>query len=308
MPKPPFTRLPKLALLLTALLPLAQAVALTPAETAYVGGYTNGSVDTRTQLMLLDDNTFCLSFMGGSLDMLLGGRWKAEPGADAGVRLQQVRQEIALFPAFARPAADQGQNVVFDFHGHTLAKARAPVFAVSADESLPATLQPLFTKGKNEWSGSYKLPPMAAASARYFFMGDVEVDAHGEPQRIKVTQYKIGDGKAIRVGFNQNQARPLLDVAALLKDDVLQVDGRRFGTRKELPQDVQEKIRKFCIRPALGQDAQRPVESEGSNAQEAAPAQKGTAARQRETLVPVKTFYRDLAASQGQPLFPDETP
>jgi hypothetical protein len=91
-----------LAAFALGLLPLAAAQALTPAEKPYVGGYTQGSVDSRAQLMLLDDNTFCFSFMGGSLDMLAGGRWKAEGN---GVRLQEVRQNGAVFPVLGRTGA-----------------------------------------------------------------------------------------------------------------------------------------------------------------------------------------------------------
>jgi hypothetical protein len=87
------------------LLPLAGAQAVTPAETPYVGGYTQGSVDSRAELMLLDDNTFCFSFMGGSLDMLAGGHWKAEGD---GVRMQEVRQDVSAFPAFGKAVPDAG--------------------------------------------------------------------------------------------------------------------------------------------------------------------------------------------------------
>ena len=103
-----------------ALLSLADAYAVTPAEKPYVGGYIQGSADTSTELMLLDDNTFCFSFTGGSLDVLAGGHWKAEGD---GVRLQEVRENGSVFPAFGRTVAEQKKSVTFDFHGPSLSDA-----------------------------------------------------------------------------------------------------------------------------------------------------------------------------------------
>jgi len=287
-----------LATFALTLLPLAGAQALTAAEKPYVGGYTQGSVDTRAQLMLLDDNTFCFSFMGGSLDMLAGGHWKAEGN---GVRLQEIRQNGSVFPAFGRAVAEQKESVAFDFHGQSLSDATSVVFATSGDEALPTTMRPLFKPDHNGWSSSYKLPPLPVAQVLYFYMGDVEGDDVRQPRRLRVVQYRRGDANTLRVGYNQALGSPPLNLSATLKDDVLHVDGRRFGTRKELPEKALEQIRTACIRPALVASAKRPTE-EGS--QEAAAAAGGKVVAKNAPLVPVKTFYLPLTAMQGAPYFP----
>ena len=278
-----FTPSATLATFTLSLLPFAAAQALTEAEKPYVGGYTQGSVDSRAQLMLLDDNTFCFAFMGGSLDMLAGGRWKAEGN---GVRLEEVRQIGSVFPAFGRAAAEQKASVAFDFHGSSLSDATSPVFATSGDEALPTTMRPLFNADHNGWSSSYKLPPMPAAQVRYFYMGDVEGDDVRQPKRL-------------RVGYNRAFGSPPLDLRATLKDDeVLHVDGRRFGVRKELPEKALERIRTACIQPALA-EAKRPSD------EEAAEIAAGRATSVKPPpLVPVKTFYLPLTAIQGAPYFP----
>ena len=290
-----------LATFALALLSLVDAYAVTAAEKPYVGGYTQGSVDSRAQLMLLDDNTFCFAFMGGSLDMLSGGRWKAEGD---GVRLQEVRQNGSVFPVFGKPIADEKESVEFDFHGHSLSRATSPVFATGSDEALPTSLRPLFNEGKNGWSSSYKLPLMPVAQVRYFYIGDVEVDANGQHRRLRVLQYRRSDANALRVGYNQAFGSPPLDLSATLKDDVLHVDGRRFGSREELPGKALENIRAACIRPALMADAKRPVEGSEDAAARAAVA-PGKVAVKNAPLVPVKTFYLPLTAVQGAPYFPD---
>ena len=64
--------------------PMAFAQNLSSGEKAYVGGYRQGSVDSLTRLVLLDDNTFCFSVMAGSLDLLAAGHWKSNP-KDTGI-------------------------------------------------------------------------------------------------------------------------------------------------------------------------------------------------------------------------------
>ncbi len=287
-----------LATFALTLLPLAGAQAVTPAEQPYVGGYTQGSVDSRAQLMLLDDNTFCFSFMGGSLDMLAGGRWKAEGN---GVRLQEVRQNGSVFPVFGRAALPEKGPVEFDFHGHSLSRAVSVAFATGTDEALPTSLRRLFKDGHNGWSSSYKLPPMPAAQVRYFYIADAEVDANGQPKQLRVVQYRRGDANTLRVGYNPAFGNPPLNQLATLKDgEVLHVDGSRFGPRKELPEKALERIRSACIRPALA-EAKRPSEEEAAEIA----AGRATSVKQ-PPLVPVKTFYLPLTAIEGVAYFSDD--
>lgn len=254
--------------------------ALTAAEKAFVGEYKGGSVDTVAQLALLDDNTFCFAFMGGSLDLQAAGRWTAEGG---GMRLQQVRPEATLFPAFARKADAQGAMVEFDFHGHSLSNANVPVFAVSADDKPPATLRPLFGQNHNSWAESYKLPPMPAGSVRYFYLGDVVEETPGKPPVVKVVQYRLEGAHSVRVGFDLPQALPLMNQRGEFKDGVLFLDGNRMGKRRTLSAETVEEVRTACIQPVLQPKAEK--------------ADSGNA------LVPVRTFPASPSAIQGKPFF-----
>ena len=290
-----------LAAFALGLLPLAAAQALTPAEQPYVGEYSQNSVDSRAQLVLMDDNTFCFGFNGGSRNMLAGGRWQAE---GKGVRLQEVRLNGAVFPVFpvpGRPAPGQKDSVEFDFHGHSLSRAVSVAFATGSDEALPASLRRLFKDGHKGWSSSYKLPPLPAAQVRYFYIGDAEVDANGEPKRLRVVQYRRGDANTLRVGYDPAFGSPPLNLSATLKDDVLFMDGSRFGERRDVPEKALEKIRSACRRP-LQAEAKRPAE--GSSEAESAAAGSSAYAKPLP-LVPVKTFYLPLAAIQDAPYFPD---
>jgi len=258
--------------------------AATSAEASYVGEYRGGAVDTVSQLALLGDNTFCFAASGGALDMVMAGRWKAE---GTGVRLQQVRQDQTLFPVFTRKVSRLGAMVEFDFHGHTLSKARSPVFAVSVDDKPPVTLRPLFGGDNNTWSESYPLPALPAESVRYFYLGDVVEEAPGKPPVVKVVQYRLDGANSVRVGFDQLQAMPLMDQRAELKGDTLFLSGSRMGKRRALSPEVEQAVRTGCIVPALNADSPRPELKKG----------------QSKPLEPLKTFNLDVSAIAGKPFF-----
>lgn len=271
------------AVVLAALAWGAAAHALSPAEQAFVGEYKGGSVDTVAQLALLDDNTFCFAFMGGSLDLLAAGRWKAE---GQGIRLQQVRPEKTAFVVLPGRKEAVGNMVEFDFHGHTLSNARAPAVAWSADDKPPATLRPLFGKDQNSWSESYKLPPVPLAQARYLYLGDVSEPAPGKQAQVQVVQYRLEGAGTVLVAFDEVQAMPLLTPHAEFRDGVLYFDGDRMGKRRPLAAEAVDEARTACIQPAL-----------------APKAGTGSEDRSGKTLAPAKTFAVNPSAIQGEPHF-----
>lgn len=258
--------------------------AATPAETSYVGEYRGRAVDSVTQLALLDDNTFCFALTGGALNLLMAGRWKAESG---GIRLRQVRQEQTLFPVFTRKSDAQGAMVEFEFHGRSLSRAQAPVFAVSADDKEPVALRPLFSESNSTWSERYKLPAMPVDAVRYFYLGDVVEAVPGKPLLVKVVQYRLEGGHSVRVAFDQLQAMPLMDQRGELKGDILFLAGSRLGKRQPLVPEVLKAVRTGCIQPELNPGAARPAATDG----------------QGKLLVPARTFTVSPSAIQGKPFF-----
>ena len=226
----------------------------------------------------------------------MAGHWKALPGKDAGVRLQEVRKAQTLFPAFAK--AGPGSDLVFDFHGYTLSEALAPVFATSATAAWPSSLRPLFGNDRHSWAESYPLPAMPVATARYFYIGQVEMDARGQPQQLRVTQYQLPAalrGGTVRLGFDTQQARPPLNLVALLKGERLQVDGQPFGKRDVLKPEQVAEIRAACVAPVLAPGKGRPVMGPDDDE---APRERTPA------LVPLGSKVLPLSSVQGEPFFP----
>jgi hypothetical protein len=267
-----------------------------PVAARYAGSYRRGSVDSVEQLVLLPDNTYCYAVMAGSLDLFSGGRWQVAPGNNGAlITLQEVKPAKPLFPAFAINTPDKGTQVVFNFHGRSMSNADAPVFAVSANDTPPKTMQRLFSPDHNGWASNYPLPAIDAANAQYFYIGHLQREARGQKPRLQVTQYKLDNANTVRIGFDRIQAMPLIAFSAQLvkndDEDVLQLDGRKFGRKRELSPKLAEDARANCITPALHPETV-PVR----------PQRDGSS-----VLVPVKDFYLSPDAVQTKPWFDMKT-
>ena len=261
------------------------AAGLSPSEKAYVGGYRQGSVDVLSRLVLLDDHTYCFGVTGGSLDLLTAGYWKSNPDKASGISLSEVRASSSLFPVRIKTTKDQGDKVAFVIHGYSMSEAKHPVFATSATDSLPTAMRPLFVADKSNWSDRYNLPPIKSDQARFFYIGHYERDKYGRPARVKVFQYALGNGNTVLIGYDQNQGRPLMNMTAKLVDNVLHIDGQRFGKKDTLPAEVFSSVREDCTKPVL--QAAKNVEKKNNDA----------------TPAPIKSFYLDSKAIQGSPWF-----
>lgn len=268
------------------------------AESAFVGSYHHSDEDSASQLFVLDDHTFCYTFMGGALDLLAAGRWKPTDKPTASIRLEEIRPTQEMFPVFASTLGRQGGFVEFTFDGYSFSQAHTPVFAISSTDAAPAVFKPLFPPGKSQWAQAYVLPPVVRENAKYLFVGDIEVDAHNKPLRLRVSQYALGTQDTVRLGFDQSQARPLLQMTARLKKGVLFVDGSQFGAKDGLsPQTIQE-VRETCIAPAL---AAEQISGAKLNV-----ARDNGAVEPGGVLTPIKHFSLSPTTVQGGPVFGDD--
>lgn len=267
---------------------------VSPLAARYAGSYRRGSVDTVEQLVLLPDNTYCYAVMAGSLDLFSGGRWQtagSDPTGSTGITLQEVKPAKPIFPALALTKPGQSGQVIFNFHGRSMAKANAPVFAVSSTAALPATVQRLFPEDHNGWASSYTLPPMLVATAQYFYIGHLQKDTKKSAARLQMTQYKLGDANSVQIGFDRIQAMPLMAFSAQLvkveNEDALQLDGRKFGHKRDLSPKLMQDAQANCIAPALQPETvpARP-RSDGAS-----------------VLMPVQDFYPNPDAVQTKPWF-----
>ena len=270
---------------------LLVATAASAAPPEYAGSYSNNSVDTVQQLVLLEDYTFCYAVMAGSLDLLAGGRWQESINPAGGIELRQVKADRTVFPAIINETSAAQGKVTFDFHGYSFADAELAVFAVSDSENPPAVMRPLFPEGKSSWSSSYPLPAVESGKARYFFIGRATQD-EGNPQQppvLAVTAYKLESGGDVSIGFDRVQAMPLLKFHAELRDETLFLQGDSFGNRDALTAELADAVRHDCITPAFSTEQ---------------PAMQNLEPGVRQ-LLPLRNFNLPISAVQGGPWFPE---
>lgn len=275
-------------------LPGAISKELPESEAKFVGMYVQRDVDSQAQLFLLDDYTFCFTFMGGSLDLIKAGRWKSEKNESA-IHIQEERADTPIHPAFAQTLDRLEKGMVgINFDGYTLSNAYSPVFAISSSDTVPEKLRPLFSDENSSWSQTYALPLIEADKAKYIFIGDREVDAYGKPQqRIRVTLYKLGKFDAIRIGYNNIQAEPPMSAIATMQNNILHMDRSKFGSKRPLSPDMIKEVREQCINPVL-------YPNKNTLARE---LHRDDVHNNGEVLTPLKTFYLDASAISGEPLF-----
>lgn len=270
-------------------------VYMPPADSAsmanIVGMYTNKDMESQSQIVLLEDNTFCFTFVGGSLDMIKAGHWKFID-TDT-VQLQETKRSQPIHPAIANNIDRLGPVLVgINFDGYTLSDAYSAIFATSSSDEMPATFRPLFPAHTDSWALTYALPLMPADKVRYFYIGDVEMGPRGPTQKLRVTQYRLDGYDTVRIGFNQQQAEKALDMKAHVTGQTVTIGGTKFGYKTELTPELVSQVREVCINPALQQNNHHHPDKDNRPQQNKA-----------TELVPVKTFYLDASVIAGEPFF-----
>ena len=91
-----------MGVLMATYLPGAISKELPESEAKFVGMYVQRDVDSQAQLFLLDDYTFCFTFMGGSLDLIKAGRWKSEKNESA-IHIQEERADCLMLTLLFLP-------------------------------------------------------------------------------------------------------------------------------------------------------------------------------------------------------------
>jgi hypothetical protein len=281
-------------LILMSIIFISNSYSKSPPKSKFVGMYTQGSVDTIANIFLLDDNTFCYTFMGGSLDLLKAGHW-TETQEVGTIHLEESRSDVPIYPAYVKNLDRLGPPMVgINIDGYSISRAAAPVFAVTSTDKQPTTFRPLFPMEDFSWPMTFALPLMPANEAKYLFIGDFELDAYYQPtKRLRMVQYKIGDFDTVRIGFNDIQSDPDISGDAQLINNVLQLNGDSFGSRQPLTADMIAEVRDFCINPIL--QPEKFAASQEENYEQ--PSET------IELLTPLKSFYLDASVIIGKPIF-----
>jgi hypothetical protein len=213
-------------------------------ERKYVGGYTQQTNETVSRIILFEDNKFCFTFMGGSLDILSVGDWRKE---GKGISIKERREMAEPFGMLAENNPKLKNEVRIRFDGYSMSEATNAVFAVTESNLPPKTFKRLFVEDQSSWSAEYILPNMPQKTAQYVYVGFVEEDEYRQPKKLRVFQFKVGEANDLRIGFNTAAIRTPIDIKATLEDDVLKFAGETFGRRDVLSKEVFEEARRSCL-------------------------------------------------------------
>ncbi|MGL4231353.1 MAG: hypothetical protein ACRCWJ_08305 [Casimicrobium sp.] len=207
--------------------------------------------------------------------------------------MNELRASDDDFIAFAKPVDKPSETVMFDFRGHSMSKAEAPVFAVSNSSEPPKEFRPIFSKGFNNWSKSYPLQAMPITAAKYYYIGDyvdyIEPETRKKVDRILITQYEMRNTNEVRIFFDTEKSANAFKAKGALSAETLSLEnfplGHRFQRKsRETRKYFDEEVYKKCaaiINPEL---------------QKSPP----------EMMKPIKRFLIDPDQASGNPYFSKE--
>lgn len=282
--------------ILTALTCCMVSAAFANDEQSYVGSYTKGSVDTLQQLIVLPDHTFCYALTAGSLDLLVGGRWRVEDGV---IFMNEVRRPNPVLPVVASFNGEVKKRTV-QAAGQSLSDNLSVIYGTSRDGKMPADMRPILAEDYNGFDSRYDLPIMDNDVS--IFVGVIKNDAESLSRNTvyEIFQYdlNVANNNMYTIYFNREAVRPMLNVKAFFNDKNLQLssqdtehgmDGAQDFGKKTVLLKNQNSVKEQCINPAFSTEVR-------------------VMSGERVLLKPVKQFEAQLDMDKKAPYYetPDE--
>ncbi|MDD5548752.1 MAG: hypothetical protein PHI79_04030, partial [Sulfurovaceae bacterium] len=225
------------------------------AKNNLVGSYTNRTVDTISHLAILPDKTFCFSYMGGNLDLLLAGNWKMQGD---NIILQEVRQPQDMYIVIGLSESNTKDRVV-KISGRTLSYATGTIFGISEDDKMPKMKLIL----EENYNGFYENYPFALSNNKNenIFIGFPIKYFADDKIEYKIYSFKLDtpNANSFRVFFNRDAIRHNFELNATFKNNKLILDGainsyEGFAKDNEsLDKKSIAKIKQNCIDPVFAQ-------------------------------------------------------
>lgn len=232
-------------------------------DNPFVGGYRRGSVDTMTELFILEDKTFCFAFTGGSADLAYAGRWKMQGDS---IVLEEIKRDVPMFPIAASKNVELTQGRRVRFTGRGLSGDSTIIFGTSTNGELPADMKPVLSPDHNGYASRYTVP-ISTDPKTSIFVGFAVQEPSGETQKppvYKITQYKLDDSNfnTYTVNFNRDGAKPALRFEGILKDGKLYIRGSdtgSYGEKRPISDKLLPMVKERCINPVLEQKPLEPL-------------------------------------------------
>lgn len=228
---------------------------ISSAKNSVIGSYTSRSADTISHLAILPDNKFCLSYMGGNLDLLLAGHWKMQGN---NIALEEVTQLQDMYIVIGLSEPDTKDRVV-ELSGRALSNATDTIFGISEDDKIPK-MKLIFEENYN---GFYENYPFALSNNKNenIFIGFPIKYFADDNVEYKVYSFKLDtpNANSFRVFFNHDSIRSNFEINATFKNNKLMPDRafNSYGTftkdDKSLDKKTMAWIKENCIDPVFAQ-------------------------------------------------------
>lgn len=251
-------------------------------DSAFWGMYKTSDNETRTELYLLEDNTFCYSFIGGSLNLLTSGRWEHSNQMPSMIQLKETSKEKKIHLARGQYLNRLDNKVSVTINGYNLDEINTPVFALSPNDTPPTTFRPLLPKHNNTGRATYALPLFSSADAKYFYLGSIE--RADNATQLRVTQYEIASNDTFQIAYESQKSPFPKAFYAQLNGGGLLINGTPTDSKTALIPEMVKAVKEQCINPIKYQE-------------------EGSEALQWETLTPSNSFYLDQSIITNAPYF-----
>jgi hypothetical protein len=227
---------------------------ISSAKNSVIGSYTSRSADTISHLAILPDNKFCLSYMGGNLDLLLAGNWKMQGNH---MEIEEVRQYSDMYIAIPTVKSDL-KNRIVNFFGRTLSDSEGTIFGVSPDGNVPNDMRLVLESGYNGFEEDYILPLDNNLNKSIFIGFPLQHFADNQIE-YKMYQFKFDTPNAnvFKVYFNRDTIRPSFKLSATFKNNRLTPDGALnsyesfINDGETLDKKSIAKIKQNCVDPVF---------------------------------------------------------
>ena len=217
-------------------------------QSAFVGKYKKSDHESLSELYILNDNTYCYVFMGGSLDLIRSGTWQKSNKHKNAIVLNDKNADSSSHLARGQKFNRLDNKISISINGYSLHGINTPVFTFSKSNTPPSKFRALLPKNNNVGRSSYSFPLISPDDAKYIYLGSIVDSNKNSSQQLQVTQYKIGSNDVLQLGFDNQQNILPQTMYAQFIDGKLKLNGESAGKKSKLKPQMINEVKEHCIK------------------------------------------------------------
>lgn len=208
-------------------------------------------------MMILPNNQFCFSFMGGDLDMLIAGTWTTDKNQIIFREEREQKDHYVASLHFDKNII--GKSIILN--GHSFSKAKNTIVAISDTATMtPQKYKLLFEPDYNNWNSSYTIP-LDNDFNKSIFIGKalkyINEDSSQKKILYKVYEYRFDNPNTnvLYLAFDRDSDRKNFNPTGTLRKNAIVFHNNQNILKKEeeLTTESITGIRTRCINPIFNQ-------------------------------------------------------